>query len=380
MKKTRVAINGFGRIGRAFLKVARGRSEIEVVAINDLGDIKNFAYLLKYDTAYGVSDFDVTVNEKTNSLIVDGQEVLFVSEKDPTKLPWKKMDIDVVVESTGLFTSSDKAQMHIDAGAKRVVVTAPLKDKPSTEPVPTDKPAIQSATVLMSMNEDQLETCKISSNASCTTNAGSPLISILDESIGIEKALLNTVHAYTASQSIVDGPAKKDLREGRAAAQNIVPSSTGAAIAVTKVMPKLKGLFDGISIRVPVVCGSIVDVTFISKRDTTVEEVNTLLKKAAAEPRWNGIFTTTEEDLVSHDIIGNRHASIADLSFTRVVGGNLVKVLAWYDNEMGYTHTLVQHVILAGSHLYGEEEGQKIRDNLKAHNAKVSEDFRGFQA
>ena len=340
MKKIRVAINGFGRIGRAFLKVARERQEIEIVAVNDLGDIKNFAYLLKYDTAYGVSPFDVSINEKTKSLIVDGAEILFISEKDPAQLPWKKLDIDIVVESTGLFTSSDKAQAHINAGAKRVVVTAPVKD--------TTDSKVKGETVLMSMNEDKLETCQISSNASCTTNAGSPLIAILDETIGIEKALLNTVHAYTASQSLVDGPAKKDLREGRAAAQNIVPSSTGAAIAVTQVMPKLKGLFDGISIRVPVVTGSIVDITFIAKHDTTIEEVNSLLKKAAQEDRWRNIFTTTEEPLVSHDIIGNRHASIADLAFTRVVGGNLVKVLAWYDNEMGYTYTLVEHVIKAG--------------------------------
>ena len=340
MKKTRVAINGFGRIGRAFLKVAKGRQEIEVVAVNDLGNIQNFAYLLKYDTAYGVSPFDVTVNEKNNSLVVDGQEVQFVSEKDPTKLPWKSLDIDVVVESTGLFTSAEKAQAHITAGAKRVVISAPIKDA-------ADSP-IQGATILMAMNEEKLETCQISSNASCTTNAGSPLIAILDEALGIEKALLNTVHAYTASQALVDGPSKKDLREGRAAAQNIVPSSTGAAIAVTQVATQLKGLFDGISIRVPVITGSIVDVTFISKRDTTAEEVNSILKKAAAAPRWNGIFTVTEEDLVSHDIVGNRHASIADLAMTRVVGGNLVKVLAWYDNEMGYTYTLVEHVIKAG--------------------------------
>ena len=340
MKKIRVAINGFGRIGRAFLKVAKDRQEIEIVAVNDLGNIANFAYLMKYDTAYGVSPFDVSVNEKNNSLMIDGQEVKFISEKDPTKLPWKALDIDVVVESTGLFTSSDKAQAHIDAGAKRVVVSAPVKDAPDSK--------VKGATVLMAMNEDKLEGCQISSNASCTTNAGSPLIAILDETLGIEKALLNTVHAYTASQSLVDGPAKKDLREGRAAAMNIVPSSTGAAIAVTQVATQLKGLFDGISIRVPVVTGSIVDVTFISKRATTAEEVNTILKKAAAESRWNGIFTTTEEQLVSRDIIGNRHASIADLAFTRVVGGNLVKVLAWYDNEMGYTYTLVEHVIKAG--------------------------------
>ena len=340
MKKTRVAINGFGRIGRAFLKVARDRQEIEVVAVNDLGNIHNFAYLLKYDTAYDVSPFDVSVNEKNNTLVVDGQEIQFVSEKDPTKLPWKALDVDIVVESTGLFTSAEKAQAHIQAGAKRVVVTAPIKDAP-------DSP-FQGETVLMAMNEAKLETCTISSNASCTTNAGSPLIAILDESIGIEKALLNTVHAYTASQALVDGPSKKDFREGRAAAQNIVPASTGAAIAVTKVATQLEGKFDGISIRVPVVTGSLVDITFIAKRDTTAEEVNNIFKKAAGEARWNGIFTVTEEPLVSHDIIGNRHASIADLAFTRVVGGNLVKVLAWYDNEMGYTSTLVQHVIAAG--------------------------------
>ena len=340
MRKIRVAINGFGRIGRAFVKVAKQRQDLEVVAINDLGSISNFAYLLKYDTAYGVSPFDVTVNEKTNSLVVDGAEITFVSEKDPTKLPWKAMDIDVVVESTGLFTSADKANAHIVAGAKRVVVSAPIKD--------ADDAAIKGETILMGMNESKLEACNISSNASCTTNAGSPLIAILDETLGIEKALLNTVHAYTASQSIVDGPAKKDLREGRAAAMNIVPASTGAAIAVTKVATQLHGKFDGISIRVPVITGSIVDVTFISKRNTNAEEVNNILKKAAKEARWNGIFTVTEEELVSHDIVGNRHASIADLAMTRVVDGNLVKVLAWYDNEMGYTHTLVDHVVKAG--------------------------------
>jgi glyceraldehyde 3-phosphate dehydrogenase len=200
----------------------------------------------------------------------------------------------------------------------------------------------------MGLNEDKLSTCTISSNASCTTNAGSPLIAILDETIGIEKAVLNTVHAYTASQSIVDGPNKKDWREGRAAAQNIVPSSTGAAIAVTKVLSQLENKFDGISIRVPVVTGSIVDVTFIAKRNTTKDEVNEILRKASKESRWADIFTVTDEPLVSNDIKGNKHASIADLAMTRVVDGNLVKVLAWYDNEMGYTYTLVEHVIKAG--------------------------------
>ncbi|MDD5164954.1 MAG: type I glyceraldehyde-3-phosphate dehydrogenase [Candidatus Pacebacteria bacterium] len=340
MKKIRVAINGFGRIGRAFAKIAKNRDEIELVAINDLGSIKNFAYLLKYDTAYGVSPFDVTADETKGILSIDGHDVQYISEKDPTKLPWKSMDIDVVIECTGLFTSAEKAQAHINAGAKRVVVSAPIKDEAGS--------AYKGETILMAMNENKLETCTVSSNASCTTNASSPLIAILDETIGIHKAILNTVHAYTASQALVDGPSKKDLREGRAAAQNIVPSSTGAAIAVTKVATQLENKFDGISIRVPVVTGSIVDVTFVAKRKTSAEEVNSILKKAAAEARWNGIFAVTEEPLVSHDIVGNRHASIADLEMTRVVDGDLVKVLAWYDNETGYTYTLVDHVIKAG--------------------------------
>lgn len=339
MKKIRVAINGAGRIGRAFIKVAHERKEIEVVAVNDLGNIDNIAYLLKYDTAYGLAPFSVEVNAAKTAILVGGKEVKFISEKEPSKLPWKDLDIDVVVESTGLFTSYEKSKVHLDAGAKRVVISAPVKDDPV---------GIAGATVLMGINEDKLAECHISSNASCTTNAGSPLIAILHEAIGVEKAVLNTVHGYTASQGLVDGPNKKDFREGRAAAQNIVPSSTGAAIAVTKVLPDLVGKFDGISIRVPVVVGSIVDVTFIAKRDTSAEEVNEILKKAAASDRWAKIFSTTEEDLVSSDIKGSHFASIADLSFTRVVGGNLVKVLAWYDNEMGYTYTLVDHVAKIG--------------------------------
>ncbi|MFA6094859.1 MAG: glyceraldehyde 3-phosphate dehydrogenase NAD-binding domain-containing protein [Candidatus Paceibacterota bacterium] len=340
MKKIRVAINGAGRIGRAFYKVASARPELEVVAMNDLAVVENIAYLLKYDTAYGVSPFDVKVADDKKTLIIDGVSVAYLSEKDPTALPWKAMDIDVVVESTGLFTSYEKSQMHITAGAKKVVISAPAKDGaegPKTE------------TVLMGINEDKLsDTCIISSNASCTTNAASPVIQILHETLGIEKAILNTVHGYTASQGIVDGPNKKDFREGRAAAQNIVPSTTGAAIAVTKVITDLKDKFDGISIRVPVVVGSIVDVTFISKKSTTVEEVNKILEDAAKTDRWSKVFITTKEQLVSSDIVGNSHASIADLSFTRVVDGNLVKVLAWYDNEMGYTYTLVEHVIKTG--------------------------------
>ncbi|MDO8510407.1 MAG: glyceraldehyde 3-phosphate dehydrogenase NAD-binding domain-containing protein [bacterium] len=340
MKKIRVAINGAGRIGRAFYKLARTREELEVVAMNDLAAIENIAYLLKYDTVYGKSGFDVTIDG--TSLIIDGAKIVYLSEKDPGSLPWKDLSIDVVVEATGFFTSYEKAKAHLGAGAKRVVISAPVKDDPV---------GINGATVLLGINEDKLATCDISSNASCTTNAASSLIAILHEKIGIEKAVLNTVHGYTASQSLVDGPSKKDLREGRAAAQNIVPSSTGAAIAVTKAFPELEGLFDGIALRVPVVAGSIADITFIAKRNVSVEEVNKILKEAAGEARWQNVFAVTEEPLVSSDIIGSRFASIADLAFTRVVGGNLVKVMAWYDNEMGYTYTLVEHVIKTGARL-----------------------------
>lgn len=336
-KKIRVAINGFGRIGRAFLKIAWERPEIEVVAINDLGTLESLTYLLKYDTVYRTWPKSISHNE--GEIIIDGKSVKVISEKDTTKLPWKDLNIDVVVESTGLFTAFEKAKFHLDQGAKKVVISAPSKGDGS----------FPGETILMSVNEDKFGTCDITSNASCTTNAASPLIGIMDEALGIEKAILNTVHGYTASQALVDGPSKKDLREGRAAAQNIVPSSTGAAIAVTTAYPSLKGLFDGISIRVPVPAGSIVDVTFISKKQTTAEEVNGILKKAASDNRWSKIFAITEEPLVSSDILGASHASIADLAMTRVVGGNLVKVMGWYDNEMGYTYTLVDHVIKTGN-------------------------------
>ncbi len=331
----RVAINGFGRIGRAFARLSRGR-DIEVVAVNDLGSLENLAYLLQYDTVYGRAPFEVST--RGGALFIDGKEVKFLSEKDPANLPWKDLNVDVVVESTGFFTDYEKAQAHITAGAKRVVITAPVKG---------DSPL--GATVLMGLNEDRLSTCQITSNASCTTNSASPVIAILDEAIGIEKAVLSTTHAYTASQSIVDGPSKRDMREGRAAAMNIVPTTTGAAIAVTEAYPQLAGKFDGIAMRVPVAAGSIADVTFIAKRPTTKEEVNELLRAAAVQPRWEGIFKTTDDELVSSDIVGEPYASIADLSMTRVVDGTLVKVLAWYDNEMGYTESLVRHVIAAAN-------------------------------
>lgn len=349
MKKIKVGINGFGRIGRAFLKVAWDRPEIEVVAVNDLGDVANMAYLLKYDTVYKKWEHDIKV--EGDSIVIDNKKVKVLAVKDPSQLPWKDLGVDVVVESTGLFTSYEKAKAHLDAGAKKVVISAPVKEEKTEALLPSEngsKASVLGETILLGVNEEKFGTCDITSNASCTTNAASPLIAILDEALGIEKAVLNTVHGYTASQALVDGPSKKDLREGRAAAQNIVPSSTGAAIAVTKAFPKLSGLFDGISIRVPVPAGSIVDVTFISKRNTTAEEVNEILKKSAQDKRWQKLFSVTEEPLVSSDILGSHYGSIADLSMTRVVGGNLVKVMGWYDNEMGYTYTLVDHVIKTG--------------------------------
>lgn len=342
----RVAINGFGRIGRTFMRSAFGHPDFEVVAINDLGSLENLAYLLKYDSVYGRSPFSVEV--VGNTLKVDGKEITFVQEREPEKLPWAALNIDIVVESTGFFTSYEGSKKHLAAGAKRVVISAPVKDDAAAA-------GVRGATVLMGVNDKELATCEISSNASCTTNATSPLIAILKETIGIEKAVLNTVHAYTASQALVDSPAKGDFRSGRAAALNIIPSTTGAAIATTLAHPELKGKFDGMAMRVPVPVGSIVDVTFIASRNTTVEEVNDILRKAAGEPRWKSIFAATDEAIVSTDIIGSRVGSIADLSFTNVVDGNLVKVLGWYDNETSYTETLIVHVAAAASHMSKKE-------------------------
>lgn len=336
----KIAINGFGRIGRAFFRMAFDHPDLDIVAVNDLGSIESLAYLLTYDTVYGRAPF--TIEKGEGALIVNGKRIRVISEREPEKLPWGEMGIDVVVESTGLFTNFEKAKVHLTAGAKRVVISAPASGDSASA-------GVTCATVLMGVNEDAFKEAVITSNASCTTNATSPLIAILNQVIGIEKAVLNTVHAYTASQALVDGPSKKDLREGRAAAQNLVPSSTGAAVATTLAHPSLKGKFDGISIRVPVPVGSIVDVTFIAKRDTTVEEVNGALTQAAKGDTWKHLFAVTSDPIVSSDIIGARYAAIADLSFTRVVGGNLVKVLAWYDNETSYTETLVQHVAKVAS-------------------------------
>lgn len=335
MKTTKVAINGFGRIGRAFFKLAAGREELEIVAINDLGDKANLEYLLTYDSVYGKTG---------EGILKKFRAAEFLQEKEPENLPWGDLGVDVVVEATGVFASYEKAKVHLDAGSKRVVVSAPVKDDPKAA-------GVSGATVLMGVNDEQLKTCQISSNASCTTNAGSPVVGILDEAIGIEKAMLNTVHGYTATQRTVDGPSKKDPRRGRAAAVNIIPTTTGAAVATTQAHEQLKDKFDGIAMRVPVPAGSVADITFIAKRDTTVEEVNEVLRNAAENPRWSSVFTVTNEPLVSTDIIGDTHASIADLGMTRVVGGNLVKVLAWYDNEVGYANALVDHVVATASHI-----------------------------
>jgi glyceraldehyde 3-phosphate dehydrogenase len=338
MKKIRVAINGFGRIGRQFVRQVWERDDIEVVAVNDLGSLKNLAYLLKYDTVYGKAPF--TVDEDGTHLLIGRKPIRFLSEKEPANLPWKELQIDVVIEATGFFVTYEKAKVHLDAGARKVVVTAPMKDDPH--------PEVPGATVLLGVNEEKFSTCVITSNASCTTNAASPLIAILDEGVGIEKAVLSTAHSLTNSQPTVDSPNKHSIREGRAGANNIVPTLTGAAIAVTKAFTSLEGLFDGVALRVPTICGSIVDVTFIAKRTTTKEEINEILKKAAQQERWKGVFSVTEEPLVSSDIIGTQ-GSIADLGLTMVVGGNLVKVFSWYDNEAGYTATLVDHVAKAGN-------------------------------
>ncbi len=327
-----IAINGFGRIGRLFLKNALKDPTFNVVAINDLGDVGNLAYLLKYDTVYG--RYAGEVKTRDGVLIVDGKEILFLQQKDAALLPWKDLKIDIVIESTGIFESYEKAKVHLDAGAKRVVITAPAKD--------ADGPL--GKTVLLGVNEAEAKTCSITSNGSCTTNAASPVIQVMAENPGILKAVLSTTHAYTATQSIVDGPTKGgDYRRGRAGAQNISPSTTGAAIAVTRAFRELEGKFDGVAMRVPVPAGSLADITFIAKRKTSVEEINDIFRTAAKDPKWKNILKVTDEQIVSSDILGEPFGSIVDLGFTKVIDGDLVKVFAWYDNEAGYVATLVEH-------------------------------------
>lgn len=322
MKKIKIAINGFGRIGRLFFRQAINRPDFEIVSINDLGEKDNLLYLLKYDSVYG-------------RFVQNVGDIKFLNEKDPTKLPWKELGIDVVIESTGVFESFEKAKAHIEAGAKRVLLTAPAKDEEGKF----------GRTILVGMNEKEMKNFNITSNASCTTNACSPIIAILAENPGIEKAVLNTVHAMTNTQTVVDSPVKgSDIRRGRAASQNLIPSTTGAAIAVTKVFDELKGRFDGIAIRCPVITGSLADITFVAKRKTSMEEINKILKKASESAHWKGILRVVEDDIVSSDIVGEPYGAIVDLKLTKVIDGDLVKVLSWYDNEWGYAAMLLKHV------------------------------------
>ncbi|HSX14661.1 MAG TPA: type I glyceraldehyde-3-phosphate dehydrogenase [Candidatus Saccharimonadales bacterium] len=332
--KIKVAINGFGRIGRNAFKIAQANPQIEIVAINDLAEPATLAYLLKHDSNYGT--YAKTVSADDEHIIVEGESITVVAEKDPASLPWKEMDVDVVIESTGRFTKHADLSKHLHAGAKRVVLSAPIKDD-------------HHDTYVIGVNEDTLKPeHEIVSNASCTTNDITPVGAIIEAAFGIERAMMTTVHSYTASQALQDAPGK-DLREGRNAAENIVPTSTGATIAAAKAFPALKGKFTGLSIRVPTPVVSLSDFTFLTHKHTTIEEVNEAIKKAAASERFKGILTWTEEELVSRDFIGDAHSSTVDLNLTNVVGGNLVKVVAWYDNEWGYSNRLIEMVALVGN-------------------------------
>lgn len=339
--KTRLAINGFGRIGRNAFKVAFGRSDIEIVAINDLTDTKTLAHLLKHDSNYGTYQHDVGHDE--TGIIVDGKHVLVLAELDPAKLPWAEHKVDVVIESTGFFVDPTKARAHIDAGAKKVIISAPAKGEGAT-------------TIVLGVNEDKLEGASdIISNASCTTNCITPVAAIIESHFGIEKAMMTTIHSYTASQKLQDAPAK-DLREARAAAENIVPTTTGASIAAGQALPALQGIFGGLSVRVPTPVVSLSDFVIITKRNVSVEEVNEVFKKAATEPYYQGILAVTEEELVSSDFIGDSHSCIVDLKLTAVVSGNMLKVVAWYDNEWGYSNRLIENVADIGRLLHKGEE------------------------
>jgi len=329
MSKTKIGINGFGRIGRNAFKIAFDRSDLEIVAINDLTDTKTLAYLLQHDSNYGA--YKNKVGYDDTGIIVNDQHIAVLAEKDPAALPWGTLGVEMVIESTGRFTEKETAELHIKAGAKRVIISGPSK----SEGVDT---------IVLGANEDAIEgASEVISNASCTTNSLGVVMAILDAEFGVEKSLLTTVHSYTASQALQDAPAK-DLREGRNAAENMVPTTTGAAIAVTKTLPQLTGKFDGISIRVPTPVVSISDVTVLLSRDATVETINNAFRKASAEPFYQGILGVSDEPLVSRDYIGNSHSGVVDLLLTKVVGGNLAKVMVWYDNEWGYSNRLVELV------------------------------------
>ena len=339
--KTRVAINGFGRIGRNAFKVAFERSDMEVIALNDLTDTKTLAHLLKHDSNYGAYHHEVSYDE--TGIIVDGKHITVFAELDPAKLPWAEHKIDVVIESTGFFVDPAKARAHIDAGAHKVIISAPAKGDGAT-------------TIVLGVNEDQLpEASEIISNASCTTNCITPVAAIIENNFGIEKAMMTTIHSYTASQKLQDAPSK-DLREARNAAENIVPTTTGASIAAGQALPALQGIFGGLSVRVPTPVVSLSDFVIITKKPVSVEEVNEAFKKAAADPYYQGILAVTEEELVSGDFIGNSHSAIVDLKLTAVVAGNMLKVVAWYDNEWGYSNRLVENVADIGRLLHQKDQ------------------------
>jgi len=339
--KTRVAINGFGRIGRIAFRIAHDRTDLEIVGINDLTDTRTLAYLLRHDSNYGQYHHEVDFDEK--NIIIDGKKIPISAEKDPSMLPWKDLDVDIVIESTGRFTKGEDARLHVKAGAKRVIISAPTKSDDVD-------------TVVLGANDDRLKTCgDVVSNASCTTNSIAAIMDIIDREFGVEKAMLTTVHSDTASQTLTDSPAK-DLREGRAAPQNIVPTSTGAAIAVALTVPSLKGKFDGLSVRVPTPVVSLSDVTMLLKKSTTKEDINKVLVAASKEPYYQGIVAVSDEPLVSSDYIGNSNSGIVDLELTNVVDGTLAKVVVWYDNEWGYSNRLVELVADTGRLLHAQEK------------------------
>ncbi|WP_142784669.1 type I glyceraldehyde-3-phosphate dehydrogenase [Changchengzhania lutea] len=325
----KIAINGMGRIGRAALKVILETPELELVAINDIVSAENIAYLLKYDSVYGI--YEKTVSFDDNSLVVDGKKINYTSMRNPEELPWKENQIDLVIEGTGLFTTIENAEKHIHAGAKTVVISAPTS-------------SIDVPTVVHGVNSEQGNT-SVFSCASCTTNNISPVVEILGRRIGIKKAIMTTVHAYTASQGIVDGPSKKNFRMGRAGSVNIVPTTTGAAIATTKALPQYAGKFDGVAIRVPIPVGSISDMTFVTERKVTVEEVNAILEEEASTSRYAKVLDTTTEPIVSSDIVKSPYASVVDFGMTKVVDGDLLKVMAWYDNEWGFTNQMIRQIL-----------------------------------
>lgn len=352
-----VAINGFGRIGRASFKIIHDKNSADIVAINDLTNPRILAHLLKYDSAYGIYNHDIAVEEdgvlvkledqngdkdffkKTgtkNYLVVDGKKTLVLAQKDATQLPWKDLNVDVVIECTGRFTNEDSATVHINSGAKRVVVSAPTKGG-----------TIQ--TFLRGVNDSQYLGQNVISNASCTTNCISPVIAVMHSQFKVVKSVMTTIHALTANQSVVDSAPfgeDVDMRRARAAGYNMSPTTTGAAKATTQVIPELKGLFDGISVRVPIITGSLSDITMLVGKKVTVEEVNNAFLKAKNEPIFKGVLDATYEPIVSSDIVGSTFSSIVDLSMTKVVDGDLVKVLAWYDNEWGYSNRLVEMALM----------------------------------